>query len=359
MLMEEVSARAQLADSATEVEAHGIATTIPRQEVEEALRADDGPAELILDVAKGNGGEPVRRTVAVAWDRTDLEKLLQQSEGDRITLFFDREALQRAVEAGDVEAHGFREKALLLTVVAGMATGAGGAYGAPLAGGGTGADMGTAYSAVENVRAEPGGASTMGADYSAIEEARAGEAGAASDRAGEAGMPRAMPSDYAAAGAGSTPDYAGIEQARAGETGAGQSDRAGEPGMPRAMPSDYAAASTPDYSGIEQARAGETSTPSTMPADYSAVEGVRGEPGAPPDYSAIEGVRGEPAPSMARDYSAIEGVRTPPAPATVGAEEGGGISAPSPAEAAAIAGGVALAITGAAFAARRRRVEPA
>ena len=124
--MQEIPARAALV-SAPDV-GQGLTTSVTREEVEEALRAKDGPPELILDVTRFSDGEPAEtRSVAVAWEPADLEQLLGQTEGERVTLTFDGEALREAMEA-DVEAHGLREKAVVLavaaTAVAGVTAGA-------------------------------------------------------------------------------------------------------------------------------------------------------------------------------------------------------------------------------------------
>jgi hypothetical protein len=104
--MQEIPARAALV-SAPDV-AQGLTTSISREEVEKAMRAEDGPLELILDVTRFENDEPAEtRSVAVAWQPSDLEQLLRQAEGDRVTLTFDGEALREAME-GDVEAHGLR-----------------------------------------------------------------------------------------------------------------------------------------------------------------------------------------------------------------------------------------------------------
>ena len=57
----------------------------------------------------------------MAWERSDLEQLLAEAQGDQIVLTFDREALARATD--DVEAHGLRETALILAVAATAAAG--------------------------------------------------------------------------------------------------------------------------------------------------------------------------------------------------------------------------------------------
>ena len=120
--MQELSARAALV-TAPEV-TDGLSTSVSREEVAAALGAADGPPDLILDVTRFSNGDPAEtRNLVVAWERGDLEELLRQTESDQIVLTFDREAIRQAMEA-DVEAHGIREKALVLAVAAVAATGA-------------------------------------------------------------------------------------------------------------------------------------------------------------------------------------------------------------------------------------------
>jgi hypothetical protein len=119
--MQELSARAALV-SAPEVSG-GLTTSISREEVVDALRVGDTPPDLILDVTRFSNGDPAEtRNLVVAWERADLEELLRQSESDRVILTFDLDAIREAMEA-DVEAHGIREKALVLAVAAVAATG--------------------------------------------------------------------------------------------------------------------------------------------------------------------------------------------------------------------------------------------
>jgi hypothetical protein len=258
--MEEVNARAMLVDSAPGGTAPGLAATISRDEIEEAISAEDGPADLLLDVtrfSKRNGGEAVEsRTVAVTWERGDLERLLRQAEGDAVTLAIDRDSLEQTLEA-DVEAHGLRERALVLTVAAATAASTAGAVQAALdpSGAGAGGQASQAY-AIEDIRAGQPAPESTSAAYP-IEDIRAGQ-----------------PAPEAASGA---------------------------------------------YP-IEDVRAGGTAEPSS---EAYPIENVRGSQPAPEPTS----------------------------------EGGGGItiSAPSPAEAAGLAGATALAITGAAFALRSRR----
>ena len=198
--MEESSARARLVDSTGN--GTSVLTTIPRAEFENALRFQDDPPDLVLDVTRYTGeGEaktPATGKVSVSLSREDLEEILRRSQGDAVTISFDGDELLRAFDV-EVEAHGIREVAAVLAVAvaAGAATGVAAAQ--PTEGTGSG-----------------GTAAATQADY---------------------GVPRAMPSDYAA-----QPDEYGAPRAM-------PSDYAAQPdeyGAPRAMPSDYAAQPTSD-----------------------------------------------------------------------------------------------------------------
>jgi len=132
--MDERRGTIRLADPG-ESEARGLVTTVPRAEVEQALRFDE-PVDLLLDIeraAQGEGRESQR--VALAWERQDLERLLE-NDGD-ITLSFDEAELQQLLDE-DVEAHSIRERVAVLTVVAGFAAvGAGSAIASPNSGDGS------------------------------------------------------------------------------------------------------------------------------------------------------------------------------------------------------------------------------
>jgi len=119
--MQEVGAQAVL-EPAPEM-GEGLTTSLPRSEVEHALSIEDAPLELILDLTRFADGEPTEaRKIAVAWERADLERALQETEGDRVDFTFDRDALWKAMEE-DVEAHGFREKVIVLAVAVTAASG--------------------------------------------------------------------------------------------------------------------------------------------------------------------------------------------------------------------------------------------
>jgi hypothetical protein len=290
--MDEVSAKATL----TAAIESPLAVKVPRSEVERALQAD-AEADLVLDVVRRNGKEEARR-VFLALDREALEQLLTQ-EGEQTVAAIDPFTLQQAFD--DVEAHGMREVGATLAVL--VATVAGGA--------------GTAAAAVD-----PGGAQ-------------------AGTQAAEVGMPRAMPSDYAAS-EGQMPrampsDYA----ANAGQTGV-------EAGMPRAMPSDYAV-----QAGIENVRAGQEAPAATPgPTEIENVRAAQPAPEATSDpMSGIENVRAGGA-AVPDPMTGIEQVRADRAPAESGGG-GGTISAPSP-EAGILIGGALLTIAAATFALRRK-----
>ncbi|HEY6149052.1 MAG TPA: hypothetical protein VIW19_00915 [Gaiellaceae bacterium] len=142
--MNERSGSVRLVEPRGDTEARGLVTTIPRKEVEEALRKD-APVDLLLDVervaADGVGRETER--IALAWEPQDLERLLGTATNEEITLSFDEAELQQLLDE-DVEAHGMREKLAVLSVAAGIAAvGAGPAGAMVYAGSGGGTSVGT------------------------------------------------------------------------------------------------------------------------------------------------------------------------------------------------------------------------
>ena len=139
--MEEVASTPKLVDKAVDVTG-GLTATLPRSEIEAALH-DDAGADLFLEIARIQNGERDDRTVKVAWERKDLEDLLKRASGDPVTLTFDQEELERMLD-DDVEAHGFREKALVLTIAAATAAGMAGSASAQLLSDGGGGGVGSA-----------------------------------------------------------------------------------------------------------------------------------------------------------------------------------------------------------------------
>ena len=349
--MEDLTARARLVD-ASEVDAGSVTATVPRSQIEAAL-AENEPTDLILDVERVDDGGG--RRIAVEWDRDDLERLLRQAEDDAIVFAFEREPLALAFDEPDVEGHGLREKALILTVAAATAAGAAGAANAyPDQGDGvTSSGTAAAYTAIEQTRMASSQPDAL-TGASAIEAARAANTGAEGVQAGDYGMPQATASDYAAA-QGVEPGEYGMPQATAADYAAAQGVEPGQYGMPQVSPADEAAAmraaadGPAGYTGIEAARSAEAAQDAAV-AGYAGIDTVGAE-------VAAELGTGQ----AAAEYSALESARaTEPAPTTSGSE-GGSVTfeAPSPATAGALAGAAALAITGAAFMARsRRRLTP-
>jgi hypothetical protein len=279
--MEEITARALLVPAADVGD--GLTTSVSRSEIEEVLESEEAPIELVLGVTRFSDGKADgTHNVAVSWERTDLEQLLQQAQGDEVTLTFDREALRQAVES-DVEGHGIRETVLALAVAATAATGA-----------------------AATAAAEPGPLLGGGAQIS--------QSASPDDRA----VPMASPTAEASVG---VDDRAVARSAPTPDPVLGVDDRA----VPRTTPVQ-APSVAPDDRAVPRATPAPTSTPT------SAVS---------PDDRAVPR-------------------STPIEAPVVGTATDTGISwAPSPAETAALAGAIALAITGAFFVVGgRRRMRP-
>lgn len=301
--MTDIAARAALVPAANVGEA--LTTSVSRLEIEDVLESEEAPIELVLDVTRFSDGEAAEtRSVAVSWERSDLEKLLSEAQGDHVVLTFDREALRQAMES-DVEAHGIRDKALILAVAATAATGvAATAHADPgLAPGLHGAAaQSTATQDDRSVsRATPTApAASLGVDDRTVSRAApaADPVLGADDRA----VPRATPIP---------------------EPVLGPDDRA----VPRATPAPE------PVLGVD-----DRAVPRATPVPTSVAEPVLG-----PDDRAVP--RATPT--------------TAPVADTHNVSDPGITWAPSPAETAALAGAIALAITGAFFlVGGRRRMRP-
>jgi hypothetical protein len=317
--MDEVAARASLVP-ASEV-SDGVTTSIPRSEIEEVLAADEMPIELVLDVSRLAEGEPSdTRSVTVSWERSELDRLLRDAQGDEVVLTFDRETLQTALE-DDVEAHGLREIALALAIGGTAAAGV-----AATASAEPGPMLGTAPPVVQ----------PAGPDDRALPRTSPPTL-SPDDRA----VPRVSPTE--APTAGITPD-----------------DRA----LPRTSPPTL----SPDDRAVPRGAPVETPTPGVSPDDR-AVPRVTpvAEPSLSPDDRAVpRGVEG-PTSGVSPDRAVPRGVEGPTpggpveVPATGAVSDPGIAWAPSPSETAIAAGLIALAITGAYFIVggrRRPRIRP-
>lgn len=296
--MEEIAARALLVPAADVGE--GLTTSVSRSEIEEVLGSNEEPIELVLEITRysdGEAGEP--RSVAVTWERSDLERLLEEATGERVVFTFDSEALQKAF-ATDVEAHGFRETALALAVAATAATGA-----------------------AASASAEPG-------PFLGMRGATAQSTVSPDDRA----VSRATPT--------------------APETSMGVDDRA----VPRATPTPEPVLGVDDRA---VPRAAPVETPTLAPDDRAVPRAAPVDaPSLAPDDRAVPRATPveAPGPSLSPDDRAVPRATPVATPATGTASDPGISWAPSPAETAVLAGAIALAITGAFFVVGRRRLRP-
>jgi hypothetical protein len=119
--MHEARSTVRLAEGVPfDVSTRGVTATLRRSEIEQAARSEDESIELLLDVRRGQGADVEAHSLAVEWSRPDLDRLLREAgNAEEVTIAFDRDEMGAAVDAEtDVEAHGVREKALVLTVVA-------------------------------------------------------------------------------------------------------------------------------------------------------------------------------------------------------------------------------------------------
>jgi hypothetical protein len=360
--MQEIPARAALV-SAPDV-GQGLTTSISRTEVEQAMGAAE-PLELILDVTRFSDGEAAEtRSVAVAWQPSDLEQLLRQAEGERVTLTFDGEALRQVME-DDVEAHGLREKAVVLAVAATAVTGiaAGTAAGdSSLAANDRAHAQSTAVIQPSQdidpligdaIRAEQAAPQLDPLIGDAIRADKAGSLGA-DDRALPRTDPLAQPPTL-------SPDDRALPRSApepvTQQPGLSPDDRALPRTAPVAQPS-----LGPDDRALP--RTDPVSQPSLGPDDRALPRtDPVAQPSLGPDDRALPRTDPVSQPSLGPDDRALP--RTDPLaqpqPSGSPADDGTWIEAPSP-ETIAVVGGIALAITGAAFAAgiaSRRRMHPA
>jgi hypothetical protein len=383
--MELAGARAKLVDLSDTSAASALTVTMPRRHVEEALSADE-PMDLVLDVSRSSGDDPAETSqIAVAWERGDLEELLRRSGGDSITISLDEDALRRLLDP-EFEAHGMRGALAVLAV----AVAAGGV-----------ASAATAYPS-EGTRLSGAAAIEQAAPGAQIEAVRS--AAALSAPTAASGIEAVRSAEPIAADTGSLAAASGIEAVRSAEPLAASADTgslAAASGIEAVRSAEPIAADTGSLaaaSGIEAVRSAEplASADTGSLAAASGIEAVRSaEPLASADTgslaaaSGIEAVRSaEPlAATSGRQLAAadaIEAVRSSdPMPASSDAgvlassseieaarsaeaaslrapsptDGGFAISAPGPETTAALIGGFALLITGAAFVGRSKRHE--
>jgi hypothetical protein len=289
--MEEVASTPKLVDPADVDAKSGLTATLPRSDIETALN-DEAGADLFLEIARIQNGERDDRTVKVTWSREELEDLLRRASGDAVTLTFNQDELQRLLD-DDVEAHGLREKIVVLSIAAATAASFASASGAQVLsdGGGTG-----------------------------------GNAAAV-----------AMVTDASTGGvAGSVSGFT---------TDASTSGTAADAAAPAAAPADGW------MSSVE--------SPVPGPAGINVItDNTGGQPGSVAGFATDATTSGQPGSvSAIVSDTGSEATRTPAAPAVSGG--GSGFTIPDSAIEGALAGGLALLITGAAFVTRTQRHRPA
>jgi hypothetical protein len=313
--MDELAARAVVVPASAVGE--GLTTSIPRSEIQEVLDQDETPIELVLDVAQYKDGKATdKRSVAVSWERSELEELLRATAGDNVTLTFDGEALGQAF-ATDVEAHGIRETVLALAVAATAASGVASSASAE-----PGMYLGTGAPAVEQTSPEipylSHGQGVTEADLGIVTGTSPDDRAVPRGEEAAAQTPAGPEIPYLSQGQGVTPADLGIP------TGTSPDDRA----VPRG---EEAAATTPAGPEIPYLSQGQGVTP----ADLGIATGTS------PDDRAV--------PRSSEPVATTGGTTSDP----------GTFSVPSPAETATIAGVIALMITGAFFVVGgRRRMRP-
>jgi hypothetical protein len=133
--------RLKLVDAA-HFDGRELTTTVTRSDLQRALESD-GDVALVLEVARARGrdAEVEAHTLSIDLGRSDLEALLAADDAEELGLQFDADELEAMLAADDeVEAHGLRERAAVLAVVAtGAAALAGHAAAQPMSDGGGGA----------------------------------------------------------------------------------------------------------------------------------------------------------------------------------------------------------------------------
>jgi len=362
----EVQSKARLVETPPSAE-RGVTATLSRSDVEETLKSADGPAMLVLDIArKGDEGEVEAHTLEVELEKPDLEEILRTSAGDAIELRFDGTELEQALEA-DVDAHGLRQKALILSVAAATAAGvAGQASGMQVVEGGGGG--GVAAAPISDVMSGgPAGAEAASTQF-ASDVVSGGPAGA---QASESQLSAAMaggaewPREAAAASQEQTPlvsdvSGGGPAGAQAAETQFASDVVSGGPAGAQAAETQFASDVVSGGPAGAQASESELSAAMAGGAEWPR-EAAAASQEQTPLVSDVSG--GGPAGAQAAEATAQTplvsdvaggGPATAP-PASVEATGGGsGITISSgDAQAAALAGGLLL-ITGAGLVAAKR-----
>jgi len=308
---------------------HMLAVDLRRADIESALgSARDGSVELRLDIAARNadGGSAERHTVTVDCTIDDLERMLQ-SPSETVRVGFDAEALARAIEEPDTEAHGMRDKLAVLAVVVATTGGAAGAAQAMP----THAQAGGTGAVITDVRDSP--ADSMAASQ------------LLSEQEDELASPGIIAAAQAAQLRGETPVH---DMAADTLSASGAASQSGAP--VHDMAADTLSAST---------AASQSGAPvHDMAADTLSASTAAPQSGAPVHDMAADTLSASTGPAAApvRDFpgevarSVAAGQPTPTAP-PVASQGSGGVDLPGvDAMQFVVVGGIALALIGAAFA---------
>ena len=311
--MEVVASTPKLVDPAAFDPEGGLTATLPRSDIETALQ-DDAGADLFLEIARIQNGERDDRTVKVAWERGDLEELLQRASGDRITLTFSQDEVERMLEA-DFEAHGLREKALVLTVAVATAAGMAGSAAAQVLndGGSGGTSAPSALVTDASTSGVPGAVTSFSTDAST--------AGVAADASTADGWTNSVQSPVGEA---------------VPTDGWTNSVQAPDAGVPADGWTSSVKSPVPDPAGVNIVTDVSTSGQPGAVSGFATDASTSGQPGAVTGFITDTG---------------SEATRSPSAPASTGS----GFTMPSAAVDAALAAGLAMLIIGAAFVGRTRR----
>ena len=121
------SGSARLVPTTDLLDSSAVTATLPRAEIEEALSDGEGAPQLSLQVVQTADGGESRRELGIDWERSDLERVLESTTAETVTLAFARHDLESALV--DVEAHGMRERAAIFTVAVAAAAGGAAAAG--------------------------------------------------------------------------------------------------------------------------------------------------------------------------------------------------------------------------------------
>jgi hypothetical protein len=184
--------RLELVDPA-QFKGPAITTMLTRSDVQSALDYAEG-ADLLLDIGRSADGDFEAHTLVLAMERKDLEELLRADDGEEISMQFDAEALEGALDETDVEAHGMRERAAVLAAAATVAAGfAGHAAAQPTA------DVGGTPVAGQAMTAEQAWQGVPQSTRQAAERAIAQSNARATSQSSSGGIEISAPSDSQAA----------------------------------------------------------------------------------------------------------------------------------------------------------------